>query len=339
MPESGDIRPQKRSGEILRVVLSVLIFGAVRVAVQALALAPLLQLATLCALSISLTFRPTRDVFLVLKYITGAVCLAFVAAPTAARGAFWHEPAAYSVGLFILSAFAFALYSRVKGESSPEERLGHVFAKALRLALPSGLGAVVGRDLRLFYIAFFMWHAPSDLRGEQSFPSTRNNLPILWSLLVLSTIECGVLHLLFQATAPGLIWTLDIIGLLWIIYLFGLSKSVLFLSSAVRPREVVLRLGALFELTVDTANIKVASAISGGDPKIGLGKTVTLLSGANVELQFHTPVKVSGQIGGARRLAWIRVYFDDAEAFLAALAIERVEFRGIPGTQIPATQN
>jgi len=176
--------------------------------------------------------------------------------------------------------------------------------------------------------SLFLWvtrRVPGLGPGARAFPYARQVTPIIWAFIFVSLVELPVVHLLLPWDSVRLVvLVLSVWGLLWMV---GLLASMKVYPHLIDDAGLRVRSGARVDIRIPW---EAVASVSGRRRSVATGENVHLEHGddgatvASVPMMKQTRVDVVlrsptaiGLPAGPRELTALRLYADDAGAFVA----------------------
>ncbi|QNE31847.1 hypothetical protein F1C10_07810 [Sphingomonas sp. NBWT7] len=264
--------------------------------------------------------RPTQAA--ILARLAGAGVVVWAAAPIPIREMLSANPACgvLTIGLVAAHLAIGAVRAhRLLRQRGEEPRLRLI--SALSAILPPALVRVAAAELAIIHIALLRWGGAVDVPpGSCAFGYHRHLAPISIALLVLSSIEIGVGHLVlmhFSRTAALVLMGISLFGL---IYLVGLIKSFRYRPILLGPTTLRVRAGFLIDVDVPHAVIaSVDTGIAGEVVRAPGTLNAALLAWPNVVLHVDPPVWRHRALRTPRSYDRIAFRVDDPAPFLDRL--------------------
>lgn len=152
----------------------------------------------------------------------------------------------------------------------------------------------------------------------QSFTAERSELPMLYVLLALGSIELLVVHLLVSLASPAAAWVLSAVTILGVVQIATIVRRVKRRPTLVTGDGLVIRSAKGYELTLPWNRVAAVEPIGfGPEPKGPDVLRASLLSHPNVLVRATEPFTVR-QLGLTRTASAAALRVDQPAAFLAA---------------------
>jgi hypothetical protein len=152
--------------------------------------------------------------------------------------------------------------------------------------------------------------------GVATFSYARQLIPLLCAFIFVSVIELPVVHLLIPWDTVRLVaLVISVWGLLW---MFGLLASMKVFPHLLDESGLRIRYGTSVDIHIPwTAVAHVTARRRGEGDEDGAVATVPVLKQTRVDIALHRPTEVALP-DGTREITELRLYADDARAFVAA---------------------
>ena len=192
---------------------------------------------------------------------------------------------------------------------------------ALSEIFPPALLRLAVAEMTVIHMALFRWGGPPDVpESARAFAYHKHLTPMCATLLILSTIEMAVYHLLvghWSRTATFLLFIFSDVGF---VYLVGLIKSFRFRPVLLTPEGVRVRAGFVIDQLVPLdAIVAVEGAFTGEEVRDAATLNAALLAWPNIMLRLNRPLPRRSIL--KKRSPVVRVTFrlDDPEQFTRLL--------------------
>lgn len=201
--------------------------------------------------------------------------------------------------------------------------------------LPSRLlGDVLAHELAAIAYGLFSWRT-AEPTGPDAFSYHRQTGygSFLVGVLVIATLEMGIVHVLLMRWQPAVAWTLLAISLYTVLWVIGDYRAMRLRPVVVGTDAIEVRLGLRWDARVPLRAIaRVRRPLTdGSEPRPDL-RAVALWD-PNLVLELTEPVTAHGLFGMRRQVSTIALALDEREQFEALLA----EARGLDGEQVGST--
>lgn len=188
--------------------------------------------------------------------------------------------------------------------------------------LPPALVRLAVVEITVIHMAIFRWGGPPDLVGNaRPFSYHKHLTPICATLLILSSIEIAVYHLLIGHWSRTATIVLFILSDLGFVYLVGLIKSFRFRPVLLTPDGVRVRAGFLIDQHIPLdAIVAVESEVTGEEVRDPATFNAALLAWPNIMLRLDRPLHRRGGLKGRGPFMRVAFRLDDPEPFIRLLA-------------------
>ncbi|WP_246332005.1 hypothetical protein [Sphingomonas chungangi] len=276
--------------------------------------------AMLMALMFRSTKRPGPDA--VIGAFAGAIFTVWLCAPPAAANALKAMPfVAIGLSAVVACHVGWAALRARRILAGSEENLRERWISAISELLPPQLVRLAAAELSVIHMALFRWRGPADVpKGSRGFAYHKHLIPMSVTLLILSTIEIAVYHLLlghWSRIGTIIMFILSDVGF---IYLVGLIKSFRFKPILLTPNGIRVRAGFLIDELIPYEAIKEIGTNFGGDEiRDKATLNAALLAWPNVLLRLASPVGRKSVLKGKRSFTAVAFRLDDPEPFIQIL--------------------
>lgn len=205
-----------------------------------------------------------------------------------------------------------------KGSDDRKKR----FMSAASELFPPALVRLATAEMTVIHMALFRWGGPADVPANaRAFAYHKHLTPMCAALLILSSIEIAVYHLLighWSRTATLVMFVLSDVGF---VYLVGLIESFRFRPVLLTPQGVLVRAGFLIDQLVPLDAIAaIEGGFTGGEIRDPATLNAALLAWPNIMLRLDRPLHRRSFL--KKRAPFVRVAFrlDEPEPFIRLLA-------------------
>lgn len=187
--------------------------------------------------------------------------------------------------------------------------------------LPPALVRLAAAELSLIHMALFRWGGPADVPAHSRAFAYHNHLtPMCATLLILSTIELAVYHLLLGHSSRTAAIVMFVVSDLGFVYLVGLIKSFRFRPVLQTPDGVTVRAGFLIDEAIPLDSIIGVETGFGGDRvRDRATLNAALLAWPNIMLQLDRPLHRRSILKKNRSYSAVAFRLDDPEPFVRLL--------------------
>lgn len=187
--------------------------------------------------------------------------------------------------------------------------------------LPPLLVRLAAAELRVIHIALFRWGGPADVPADgRGFAYHRHLAPMCAALLILSTIEIAVYHLLVGHWSRKAAIVMFVLSDLGFVYLLGIIKSFRFRPILMTPEGVRIRAGLLIDQPIGFDAVAAVDADFSGDTIRQPGTlNAALLAWPNVLLRLDPPIIRRSFLNRTSSITRVAFRLDDPAPFVRLL--------------------
>lgn len=258
----------------------------------------------------------------VLGGMAGASVIVWLGSPPAIRDQLWATPAILiGMAIIVLGHIIWAV-TRAKHALGASRKTGNDrWMAAVSEVLPPSLVRLAAAELTVIHMALFRWGGPPDApASSRTFSYHRHLAPICVTLLILSSIEIAVYHVLvgqWKRSAAILMFVVSDIGL---VYLVGLIKSFRFRPILLTTEGVRVRAGFLVDQFIPLDNIAgIETSFAGEKVRDPATLNAALLAWPNILLTLDEPMHRHSLLKGKRAFRSVAFRLDHPESFVRLL--------------------
>jgi len=205
------------------------------------------------------------------------------------------------------------------------------FIRNLHEAVRTHLGphpvihVLIGEVIMLRYSLFGWLGGPEQPAGPAYSLHRQSGFVALLSMLIaVSLVEAFVAHLLLVRFSPAAAWGLTALSLYSTLFLVAHGVSVTRRQISLQPEALVVRVGMIWNFSLDRATIEAVERIRELDPadKNTLNTARLLLTPPNVRIRLNRPLRVTGLYGIQKTVQAVALVVDEPDDLLAALCRE-----------------
>jgi hypothetical protein len=233
----------------------------------------------------------------------------------------WVRPAAglneRAFALCLPLLFHLAIRLAQPGAVRPEDQ----FARRVGMFVPDRMAPLIAAELKIISLGLFAWGRPVGKEG--SFTSCALLRPVLLSLAALASVEVMVMHLLVGRWSHAGAQILTGLGLLTIVYMVGLARSLRHMPSVVAPDRLVVRLGHFHAVDIAYDEITGVSRSAPGEKAPAGSLDLAPMSSPNLVISLCGQKEVVSMAGRVKRFSKVALRLDDVTGFEQALQARR----------------
>lgn len=177
--------------------------------------------------------------------------------------------------------------------------------------LPIRMAPLAHAELAILWMALFTWTKPKIAPTERSFTSYGTFAAVLVAIVTLSIVEIGILHLILGRFSADAAWIGTAIGVLALIYVVGVLKSLRYRPTIVRKDGIVARLGLLHDLFIPATSLAHIGELAPGAPKPAGAANFAGITPANIMIELQHPVLFKDRLGKQRNVRGVALHVDD----------------------------
>ncbi|MFN3620217.1 hypothetical protein [Sphingorhabdus sp.] len=223
-----------------------------------------------------------------------------------------------TMGLYIISGLA--TLKRIS-RYQPLDCEKQSFSTWLNVWLPSGLGAVLVRDLRIIAFAFSPRRRRIEHNDEYSTVFTNHFVarPMLIALLAISLVELAVVHILLRSLSPWIVFAHLAFGAFFVLYLMGIIRSFANMPTTIEDGLLRVRMSVFFEAVSPVSNICAISRINTMPSQSAeIVANGAIFVAPNILIELTNEVEVERMFKPKHRARFIAIYVDDPSTFIAS---------------------
>jgi hypothetical protein len=258
----------------------------------------------------------------VLGVLAGASVTVWLGSPPALRAVVRASPVvAASMAALVLGHVVWAAVRAKRVLSGHDERADGRWIAAAAEFLPRDLIRLAAAEWSVLHMALFRWGGPADVPADaRRFSYHRHLTPMCAALLILSSIEMAVYHLLVAHWSRSVMIVMFVVSDLGFVYLLGLIKSFRFRPVLLTPEGVIIRAGFVIDETVPLEAITcVETAFSGDAVRDPATLNAALLAWPNILVRLDRPMQRRAFLRSPRSYSAIAFRLDDPEPFVRLL--------------------
>ena len=215
-----------------------------------------------------------------------------------------------------LIAFVAVQVARSRRPSLKSDNPLQALRSAVAAVIPFPAAArAIATEMSLMYYATFGWRAkPQVPPGMRAFwlREQQDKAFLLAAVGLASVFEIVPVHLLVARWSTLAAWILTAVSLYGMVWLLGLSRSLLLLPTILGPDSLEIRYGMLARLQVQQGDIAQVERVTEASPDaIVLPRRMT----PNLQITFSQPIKLE-RLFGSRLVSRIAVYIENEEEFI-----------------------
>jgi hypothetical protein len=259
----------------------------------------------------------------VLGVLAGASLTTWLGSPTVMQSLLLKTPIlALTMAAAVLSHVAWATARANRALNTLGVDRKKRWISAASEIFPPALVRLAVAEMTVIHMALFRWGGPADVPANaRAFAYHKHLTPICAMLLILSTIEIAIYHLLvghWSRTATFVMFALSDLGF---VYLVGLIKSFRFRPVLLTPEGVRVRTGFLIDqlIPLDTIDT-IDGGFTGEEIRDPATLNAALLAWPNIMLRLNRPLSRRSLLKKRGRFVRIAFRLDDRETFVRLLA-------------------
>ena len=171
-------------------------------------------------------------------------------------------------------------------------------------------------EISIFLYAFLGWMIKPNISNGILFSYYKTTLykVFFWVMLISTIISIPVFHLLLMQWHPVVAWTVTLLTIYTLFWLFGDYSMIKNKPIIVTDNELIIRIGSRWKVDIDISNIETIQnhILKNEEEYIKL----TVLNEENVYMSFHEPIQIEGLFGIHKRSSEIALYIDNASDFI-----------------------
>ena len=229
------------------------------------------------------------------------------------------------VELSVLSVVVFKVRQMVKQYQAQRETALDFYTAVQQITirtLPQPAATVLASELAVFYYGFLRWRKRALAQHEFSYHKESGSVALLATVMFLTLVETGVVHLLLERWSSVAAWILSGISLYTAVQIFGIMRSLSQRPIALEAEKLTVRYGFLSEATIPLAAI---ASVERTTQFITFNQRVRNLSPLgelephNVLIRLHSEHTLQMMYGFQRTFTALALHVDEAERFVKVL--------------------
>ncbi len=257
----------------------------------------------------------------VLAVMAAASVTVSIGSPAALREVLWATPMLVrTMAVMVLGHLAWATVRAKRALAAADDGRARWIAAASEI-LPPKLVRLAATEMMVMHMALFRWRGPADVPSNcRAFAYHRHLAPMCTAILILSSIEIAVYHLLvghWSLTAAIIMFILSDVGF---IYVLGIIKSFRLRPVLLTPRGVHVRAGFLIDHFIPFEAIAgIETSFTSESVRHPATLNAALLAWPNIRLRLHEPTPRHSLLKGSRPFNSVMFRLDDPEPFVRLL--------------------
>ena len=229
------------------------------------------------------------------------------------------------VELTVLSVVAFKVRQTVKQYQARRGATPDFYTavqQATTSTLPQSAASLLSSEVAVLYYGFFCWRKRTLAQHEFSYHKDSGSVALLATVLFLTVVETGVVHLLLERWSSVAAWILSGLSLYTALQIFGILRSLSQRPIVLKEEELIVRYGFLSEATIPLEDIaSVERTIQPIDVNQQIRKLSPLgeLEPHNVLVHLRTEQTLQMMYGFQRKFTTLALHVDEAERFVKVL--------------------
>ena len=258
----------------------------------------------------------------VLAVLAGASVIVWLGSPPALRAVMRANPVvAAGMAALVLGHIVWAAARAKRVLSRHHGRAAERWSAVAAAFLPPALVRFAAAEWSVLHMALFRWGGPADVPADgRPFPYHRHVTPMCAALLILSSIEMTVYHLLVAHWSRSGAIVMFVVSDLGFVYLLGLVKSFRFRPVLLMPDRLIIRAGIALDETVRLESItEIETDFAGEAVRDPATLNAALLAWPNILVRLDRPIQRRAFLRRPRSYGAIAFRLDDPEPFVRLL--------------------
>jgi hypothetical protein len=173
------------------------------------------------------------------------------------------------------------------------------------------MAPLVHAEIAILWMAIFTWVKPKLAPTERAFTSYGTFAAVLVAIVTLSIVEVGILHLILARFSVTAAWVATAIGVLALVYIVGILKSLKYRPTVVSEHGIVARLGLLHDMSIPATSVAEVVQLAPGTPRPSEAANLAGITSPNVLIELSIPVLLTDRRGRQRDVRSVALQVDD----------------------------